>query len=956
MDAIDKPLDQGHDDLAARLQSAVGDAYSIVEELPPSGTSRFFLATERQSSRYIVVRVIPADTSEAAVAHFRKAMGVVANLSHPFLLPMLAAGNAPGMLFYLVPRIPGETLRQRLDREFRTSVPEATRIITEIAEALHFAHRQGVVHGGIRPDLVILAADSAKLAGVGIANAIRPAQRGAAAPDGGAGGYLAPEQLREGAVADQRSDVYSLGILAYETLAGDAPYKSDAHAQAGGPLVAEPLRLAAVRRDVSRPLSDVVARAMSRDPAQRYRDPREFGRALEGAARATSARTKRLLLVSGLAAAVVAVLATVINVSRKHGIDDDLVAVAPFTVPDADRGVWREGIVDILSANLDGAGALRAVPASVALRGWRGDAEPDHASGAEFARRMGARHVVYGRVVPAGDGMVRASAFVVDAINGRTTMHIEFNEQTGHMDRVTDSLTLQVLRGFADKRIPRVVRISSFGSHSLPALASFLRGERFFRASAYDSARVAYRRALELDPQFVVAMSRLWRIVSRAGLTRDADFRESEAAGRRSAMINRGLAPLESIAVLRDSLVFVMVDAPSQKALRRLKAVVDSATQLYPRVPEVWMIAAEERSGFLQHLGTTNTNVLEASERAIALDSAFTPPYLTAFNSAWEAFGWESAMPYLEALLRHRPQSVEARGLTLLRRLHDSPPASDHRLPVDRIPSDVITIAMSYATMVQDSTSTALRLARLRLRHPAPLESQERAIIGATLLSHGKWREARSVGGVAAVAAELPLAPNFSPDSVERWTLAWVREAQAGVAPWRPHALLWRAAEMGRVDLLNAIARGAQAVARTSASRESEYVVQLAGALVPLATAKDTSAALMELQIIGEELCFLGCYPIRVGIARLLNTRGHVALAGSLLGGGDGAFSGLRFWAMPLTRTFWRLERARAFEMSRQPERAVADYRSVLTVLRDADPELKSVTDTARAGLVRIGR
>lgn len=938
-------------DLAARLQAALGDAYVLARELDAAGPSRQFLATD-PAGREVVVIVFPPDVATVVDERaFREQMGRIANLAHPNLVPLLAAGTAPGLLFTIVPRAAGETLKARLARDFRTSVPEAARIMEGLCAAAHHAHRSGILHGDLSAEQVVLQDGIARLANVGIAAVVPPALASATR-----GGYLAPEVLHDPAAADIRGDVYSLGIVAYETLAGERPFESDAHARATGPLVAEPPRLAAVRRDIPRPLSDVVARAMSRDPARRFRTAKDFGEAFAKAARAPSVRTRNALIAVGLMAAAAVIALTVVRATRRHGIDDAAFAIVPFDVEGASVAGWREGVVDLVASHLDGMGGLRSVPADLTVGAW-GDARgADHRLAADFARRLGARRVLYGRIAPLGAGSVRATAFVVDALDGSPIADLELTEDADRLDRLADSLTVQVLRALGQQVEPRNVRLRSLGTSDPRAISAFVRGESHFRRADYDSARIAYRLAVQHDSDFTVALSRLWRLTTRAGLPRDAELREGEAAGRRAVLLNLGLAPVESIAVRRDSLLFAMIDAPSGETLGDLGDVVTTAVERYPRSPETWMIAAEERSGFLRHRGATNVDVLAASERSIALDSLFIAPYLTAFSSAWEQYGWNEAVPYLEALLRHRPRTVEGRGMALLRRVHDGSPSADSLLLGDTIPGPVVTAATSFATLVMDSTNTALRLAYLRLRLQEPLQEQERAIIAATLLSHGRWREARRVGGIAAVAPELPLVPGFSRDSVVAWTAQWVTSVRAGQFPFRPHALLWRAAELGRTDLVTAIQEGARRVESSHAVRESKYVVLLARALVPLANSRDTTAVLLQLKEMGESQCFLGCYPVRVGIARALNDRGELAGAAELLGSGDGAFAGLRFWAMPLTRTLWRLERARNAEASKDPGRALVEYQTVLGVLDGADPELEPVIATAKAGLARLGK
>src|SRR5262245_35368833 len=147
-----------NDDLQARLQAALGDAYVIERELSPGGMSRLFLATEASLDRKVVIKLLPPDTASAvSEARFRREVQVAAHLQHPHILPVLTVGSTrDGIFYYIMPFVAGESLRQRLERPERIPVPEALRVLREIADALAMAHDRGFVHRDIKPANILL--------------------------------------------------------------------------------------------------------------------------------------------------------------------------------------------------------------------------------------------------------------------------------------------------------------------------------------------------------------------------------------------------------------------------------------------------------------------------------------------------------------------------------------------------------------------------------------------------------------------------------------------------------------------------------------------------------------------------------------------------------------------------------------------------------------------------------
>ncbi|HEX9564048.1 MAG TPA: serine/threonine-protein kinase [Gemmatimonadaceae bacterium] len=144
-------------DLLSALQLALGDAFRVEAEIPGGGMSRVFLATEASLNRKVVIKVLPPEfTSEVSAARFKQEMEFAARLQHPNILPVLSAGVRDGLLYYIMPFASGESLRQVMDREGRLAIPDALRLVSEIADALAFAHGHGVIHRDIKPANILL--------------------------------------------------------------------------------------------------------------------------------------------------------------------------------------------------------------------------------------------------------------------------------------------------------------------------------------------------------------------------------------------------------------------------------------------------------------------------------------------------------------------------------------------------------------------------------------------------------------------------------------------------------------------------------------------------------------------------------------------------------------------------------------------------------------------------------
>jgi serine/threonine-protein kinase len=281
-------------DLRAALQDTLANDYTIEEELPRGGMSRVFLATERALNRRVVLKVLdPELAATLSAERFKREISLAARLQHPHIVPLLHAGAVDGKLFYTMPFVEGESLRELMVRERPLSVERVTQILVEVAWALDYAHAQGVVHRDIKPENVMLFHGQAVVLDFGIAKAVSDAtsQEGGAAPrltlqgtSLGTPTYIAPEQAAGDPSLDHRADIYSVGAVAYEMLSGHPPFSGKspqavmiAHASEA------PEPIGRRRPDTPVPLARLVMNCLEKVPGQRPQRAAEIARALRPA-------------------------------------------------------------------------------------------------------------------------------------------------------------------------------------------------------------------------------------------------------------------------------------------------------------------------------------------------------------------------------------------------------------------------------------------------------------------------------------------------------------------------------------------------------------------------------------------------------------------------------------------------------------------------------------------------
>jgi serine/threonine-protein kinase len=269
-----------------RLSAALSDRYRIERELGQGGMATVYLAEDLKHDRKVAVKVLKPELAAVVGGdRFVTEIRTTANLQHPHILPLFDSGEADSFLFYVMPYVEGEALRDKLDREKQLSVPEAIAITVKIAGALQSAHDQGVIHRDIKPANVLLQNGEPVVADFGIALAVQQAGEGRITETGlslGTPYYMAPEQATADRDPDARSDLYSLACMLYEMLTGEPPFHgTTAQAVLGRILTQPPPDVTQARPSVPPHIGAILTRALQKLPADRFESVAEFSRALQ---------------------------------------------------------------------------------------------------------------------------------------------------------------------------------------------------------------------------------------------------------------------------------------------------------------------------------------------------------------------------------------------------------------------------------------------------------------------------------------------------------------------------------------------------------------------------------------------------------------------------------------------------------------------------------------------------
>lgn len=353
-----------------KLRTALNERYRIDREVGVGGMATVYLAHDLRHDRDVAIKVLHPDLAAALGAErFLAEIKTTAKLQHPHILPLLDSGEADGLLYYVMPYIAGESLRNRLERETQLAVDDAVRIAREVLSALESAHKQHVIHRDIKPENILLHEDQALVADFGIALAVSAAGGPRMTQTGlslGTPAYMAPEQAMGERVVDGRADIYALGAVLYEMLVGEAPFTGPSvQAIVARVMTESPRPVTGQRRSVPEHVNAAVLRALEKLPADRFHSAAEFSNALANpsfsARDAAETRTakqarkldiRRVSVIPWAIAAVATAVAIFLAVRANRGSSTDDATFVSLDMP-ADMEI-PPGTTEVLGISDDG--------------------------------------------------------------------------------------------------------------------------------------------------------------------------------------------------------------------------------------------------------------------------------------------------------------------------------------------------------------------------------------------------------------------------------------------------------------------------------------------------------------------------------------------------------------------------------------------------------------------------
>src|SRR5437762_4418300 len=566
-------------DVLRALRPALADRYLIKRELGRGGMATVYLAQDLKHHRQVAIKVLKPEVAGAlGPERFLREIEIAAGLTHPHILPLDDSGEADGFVYYVMPFVEGETLRDRLEHERQLPSEEALVITRDVAEALDHAHAHGVVHRDIKPENILFEAGHAVVSDFGIARAITAAAGGKLTETGiaiGTPGYMSPEQAAARGRVDERSDIYSLGCVLYEMLAGEPPFTGpSAESIVRQHLAAAPPRVSAMRAAVPRAIEEAIVRALAKTPADRPATAAEFVEALAAPAprvRDTGRRTSRLAAGAGLAATLLAMAVGLFVLSRPHGTPPvaarprQSIAVLPFVnVSGAPQEEYlSDGISEELINALSKLPQLQVVarPSSFAFKGKNEDVR-------QIGQALQVATVLGGSVRRAANRL-RVTAQLTDARNGYNLWSETYDREMGDVFAVEDEISHAIMRALQ-------VQLASGDSVALlrrpprdvEAYELYLKGRYFYNEGGFGPVQQAlayFQQALAHDSNYALAyagiadayQSLTWStyLLPRQGMPK------TRAAALKALALEPTLA--EAHASLGDQLCFYDWDAPA---------------------------------------------------------------------------------------------------------------------------------------------------------------------------------------------------------------------------------------------------------------------------------------------------------------------------------------------------------------------------------------------------------
>jgi len=604
-------------DVLSRLRSALAGRYTLERELGRGGMATVWLAQDLKHDRPVALKVLRPELAAAiGTDRFLREITLTARLTHPHILPLHDSGVADGFLYYVMPYVDGESLRDRLNREKQLPLDDALQFAREVADALSYAHSHDVVHRDIKPENILLEEGHAVVADFGIARAITVAGGDKLTEAGiavGTPAYMSPEQAAGSRELDGRSDLYALGCVLYEMLAGQPPFTGPTPQSvlARHSVDAVP-SLRTVRETVSGSLEHAIVKAMAKVPADRYVTAGQFKEAIRriGAAEHAAAPTwPRGRLFAALAAVALAVAALIWRVALPgpRAPDPNRVLVFPLMVLGDFQGsrTVGEDLATMIGSALDGTGPLRWID------GWP-QLDPERrenirtltsAMARPLARSQRCAYYLTGRLVARGDS---ADVFL-ELQDARRDSIVARGAATG-LAKDSWRLGLRAANELLPSLIPAGAPdvVAEWKNRNPAAVASFLLGEAAFRRVHLSQALTHYRDAVKADSLFGLA-------AIRGAQAATWNHRSSEAASLLQIATKQTMSPRYTH-FARGYEAYLVGRADSAAA------ELHRALELDPEMAVAWMQLGEVHTHLLPEAGNPDSLAEAAFEQAHRLD------------------------------------------------------------------------------------------------------------------------------------------------------------------------------------------------------------------------------------------------------------------------------------------------------------------------------------------------
>jgi serine/threonine-protein kinase len=678
-------------DLPEGLREALAGRYRIERELGRGGMATVYLARDLRHDRPVALKVLHPDLARSlGPDRFQREIRLAARLQHPHILTVLDSGaggptgSGADALWFTMPFVEGETLRDRLRREKQLPVDDAVRIAREAADGLGYAHGHGVIHRDIKPENILLSAGHALVADFGIARAL---SAGAEGRDGGAEArltetglamgtpaYMSPEQAAGERELDARTDVYSLGVVLYEMLAGEPPFTGPtAQAIAARRLSGEAPSVRQLRPSVPPGVEQAIRRAMAAVPADRYASAGELARALgetpapSGATAsavptvqvpaAPTARPRRYRSVALLGLGFILGLGVLFGWLRRHGDAGTpgggarRLAVLPFdNLGSAEDEYFADGMTDEVRGKLAALQGLQVIAHRSAAE-YKGTTK----SYQEIGRELGVDYLLIGKVrwekQAEGQSRVRVSPELIEVASSSTRWQQPFDAVLSDVFQVQGQIAGEVARALdVALGAPERERLEVRPTRNLAAYDAFLRGEEQSQRlteldpGVLERAAASYERTIALDSTFVQAWARLSEVRSRIYAN---GVPTPEGAGRARVAALRAMA----------------LDSNTVEARLALGTYYDFVTGEYGKALEQFALG--------QRISPNNADLLSGaalSEQSLGR--------------------WEDALAHLQRAEALDPRSRAtasrlARSLIWLRRHEEAAAAADRAIALD---------------------------------------------------------------------------------------------------------------------------------------------------------------------------------------------------------------------------------------------------------------------------------